>query len=192
MAYSLPTTRRTESSWLAMAPLIANRSCGALEPRATPALPTGQPCRLRRRRVHARPRGRRRRLCPPPARPSLVRNTGHDFNGPSTGAGALAVWTHHGKGAAVVDRAAHDGRHVGTALGSAHAPAASGSSFFFFAAGLVAAAGECPGLGLAGGYTQGSLQSLCEALSTRPTRQQPPRPLQRHGGASLDASRFGR
>jgi len=25
----------------------------------------------------------------------VVRNTGHDFHGKSTGAGALAVWTHH-------------------------------------------------------------------------------------------------
>lgn len=25
----------------------------------------------------------------------VVRNTGHDFNGKSTGAGALGVWTHH-------------------------------------------------------------------------------------------------
>lgn len=33
----------------------------------------------------------------------VIRNTGHDWNGKSTGAGALAIWTHHVKDIEVFD-----------------------------------------------------------------------------------------
>ncbi|PVH81290.1 putative isoamyl alcohol oxidase [Cadophora sp. DSE1049] len=91
----------------------------------------------------------------------VIRNTGHDFLGRSTGAGALAVWTHHLKniefkqfsdkfytGSAVKVGAGIEGYEIVTAAQ---------------AQGQVVVGGECPTVGLAGGYTQGGGHS---ALST--------------------------
>lgn len=91
----------------------------------------------------------------------LVRNTGHDFLGRSTGAGALSAWTHYLKNTEVKDWS--DSHYSGKAmtLGAGivgyEALAASAAS------GLVLVSGECPTVGVAGGYTQGGGHS---ALST--------------------------
>jgi len=92
----------------------------------------------------------------------VIRNTGHDYFGKSTGAGALALWTHHltdidfvqhhsenYKGAAVKLGA---GVQVMDALTAAHTQ------------GLVIAGGQCQSLGVAGGYTQGGGHSLLSSL----------------------------
>lgn len=86
---------------------------------------------------------------------------GHDYLGRSTGAGALAVWTHHLKSIEAVQWNSSD--YVGTALtvgagvqGYELIEAAS-------AIGRVAVSGECPTVGVAGGYTQNGGHS---ALST--------------------------
>ncbi|KAJ5195451.1 uncharacterized protein N7498_008889 [Penicillium cinerascens] len=91
----------------------------------------------------------------------VIRNTGHDYLGRSTGAGALSVWTHHMtdieyknwsseiyKGPAFKVGAGVVGYQI---LDVAHAK------------GLVVVTGECPTVGLAGAYTQGGGHS---ALST--------------------------
>lgn len=91
----------------------------------------------------------------------LVRNTGHDFLGRSTGAGALAIWTQALKnisfsqwsdksytGPAVTVGAGVLGYEI---LEAAHAK------------GLTVVSGECATVGLAGGFTQGGGHS---ALST--------------------------
>ncbi|KAK2055185.1 FAD binding domain-containing protein [Colletotrichum caudatum] len=83
----------------------------------------------------------------------VVRNTGHDFLGRSTGAGALAIWTNHLKsmdfttwsdehysGPAVKAGAGVLGYEV---LEAAHAE------------GLAVVTGECATVGLAGGFIQG-------------------------------------
>jgi FAD/FMN-containing dehydrogenase len=92
---------------------------------------------------------------------TLVRNTGHDFLGRSTGAGALAIWTQdlknisfstwsdeHYSGPAVTVGAGVLGYEI---LEAAHAK------------GLTVVSGECATVGLAGGFTQGGGHS---ALST--------------------------
>jgi FAD/FMN-containing dehydrogenase len=91
----------------------------------------------------------------------LVRNTGHDYLGRSTGAGALAIWTQGLKdisftqwsdqyysGPAVKVGAGVLGYEI---LEAAHAQ------------GLAVVSGECATVGLAGGFTQGGGHS---ALST--------------------------
>jgi hypothetical protein len=92
----------------------------------------------------------------------VIRNTGHDYLGRSTGAGSLAVWTHHLK----------EITHVPTFMGSEYnGPAfkigAGVQGFELMAAsrdkGLVVVGGECPTVGIAGGYTQGGGHS---AIST--------------------------
>lgn len=92
----------------------------------------------------------------------LVRNTGHDFLGRSTGAGALAIWTqglktisfgqwsdNYYKGPSVTVDAGVIGYEV---VEAAHAQ------------GLTVVSGECPTVGLAGGFTQAGGHS---ALSTQ-------------------------
>ncbi|KAK7432915.1 hypothetical protein QQZ08_000386 [Neonectria magnoliae] len=92
----------------------------------------------------------------------VIRNTGHDFLGRSTGAGALAIWTQHLKtidfsewsddyytGPAVTVGAGVVGYEV---LEAAHAR------------GLTVVNGECATVGLAGGFTQGGGHST---LSTQ-------------------------
>ncbi|RDW65276.1 putative isoamyl alcohol oxidase [Coleophoma crateriformis] len=91
----------------------------------------------------------------------VIRNTGHDFLGRSTGAAALAVWTHNLKTIDFLEYS--DDFYQGTAvkvgagvLGYEILEAAA-------AKGQVVVSGECPTVGLAGGYTQGGGHS---ALST--------------------------
>ncbi|RDA89422.1 hypothetical protein CP532_6241 [Ophiocordyceps camponoti-leonardi (nom. inval.)] len=83
----------------------------------------------------------------------VIRNTGHDFLGRSTGAGGLALRTQHLKETRVLDW--DDKRYVGKAL-------RAGAGIWGFEAneaakkaGLVVVTGECPTVGMAGGYIQG-------------------------------------
>ncbi|KAK7750865.1 hypothetical protein SLS62_007264 [Diatrype stigma] len=105
----------------------------------------------------------------------VIRNTGHDYNGKSTGAGALALWTRNLKdrvvfdyppdrpgsgsgldfegGAGTEDGAAYvyTGKtmKVGAGVQAGEAQAAAN------ALGYVVVEGDCPTVGYAGGYTQG-------------------------------------
>lgn len=74
------------------------------------------------------------------------------YNGKSTGAGALAIWTHHLKSITFSD-------YTGpTYTGKAIRMGAGVQGFEAYAAasqaGLSVNGGECPTVGLAGGYTQ--------------------------------------
>lgn len=91
----------------------------------------------------------------------VIRNTGHDYLGRSTGAGALAVRTHNLKNIDIVDFQSDDYTGKAAKLG------AGVQGFEIMAAardhGLVVVGGECPTVGIAGGYTQGGGHS---AIST--------------------------
>ncbi|RDW88377.1 hypothetical protein BP6252_00409 [Coleophoma cylindrospora] len=91
----------------------------------------------------------------------VIRNTGHDYLGKSTGAGALSVWTHYLKDTAVLDytSTAYTGKAMKYGAGVQGYEAIDATK----AAGLVTVGGECPTVGVAGGYTQGGGHS---ALST--------------------------
>ncbi|KAJ5770175.1 uncharacterized protein N7511_002226 [Penicillium nucicola] len=92
----------------------------------------------------------------------VVRNTGHDYNGKSTGAGALAIWTHYIKDLKIHD---YKDRHY---TGKAITMGAGVQGFEAYEAaheaGVQVVGGECPTVGLAGGYSQGGGHS---ALSSR-------------------------
>ncbi|OQD91127.1 hypothetical protein PENANT_c001G02085 [Penicillium antarcticum] len=92
----------------------------------------------------------------------VVRNTGHDYNGKSTGAGALAIWTHYIKDIKIQDY--KDCHYTGKAI----TMGAGVQGFEAYAAaqeaGVQVVGGECPTVGLAGGYSQGGGHS---ALSSR-------------------------
>ncbi|PMD28796.1 FAD-binding domain-containing protein [Hyaloscypha variabilis F] len=91
----------------------------------------------------------------------VIRNTGHDYLGKSTGAGALSVWTHYLKDIEFLDWSDQNYKGKAIKMGAGvqgyEAMAAAGAQ------GLVAVGGECPTIGVAGGYTQGGGHS---ALST--------------------------
>ncbi|RYN18506.1 hypothetical protein AA0115_g11279 [Alternaria tenuissima] len=150
-----------ESSSSVMAPFFANQSCDPFQPRDRPcelgnyvryAVDASGPADVQKAIAFAASKNIR----------LVIRNTGHDYLGRSTGAGSLAVWTHHLK----------DITHVPAYKGSGYnGPAfkigAGVQGFELMAAsrdkGLVVVGGECPTVGVAGGYTQGGGDS---ALST--------------------------
>lgn len=94
----------------------------------------------------------------------VIRNTGHDLMGKSTGAGALALWTHHLKNIEVLP-------HYSSSLSSSSPlaePSYTGPAMKLgagvqgfeayaaaHAAGLTLNGGDCDTVGLVGGYTQG-------------------------------------
>ncbi|KAL8845786.1 MAG: hypothetical protein Q9221_009076 [Calogaya cf. arnoldii] len=83
----------------------------------------------------------------------VIRNTGHDYNGKSTGAGSLAIWTHHLKDMDFFDY--EDENYTG----KAYKIGAGVQGIELYEAGnkigLTVVSGECPTVGVAGGYTQG-------------------------------------
>ncbi|KFY17338.1 hypothetical protein V492_00748 [Pseudogymnoascus sp. VKM F-4246] len=149
-----------ESSSSIMAPFFANQSCD-------PWTPASRPCKLGNyvsfsvnatsaadiKKAVNFAREHNIRL--------VIRNTGHDYSAKSIGAGALAVWTHHLKSTQILDwkDPYYDGKAIkmGAGVQGFEAMAAAGAE------GLVSIGGECPTVGVAGGYTQGGGHS---ALST--------------------------
>ncbi|KAG6367111.1 hypothetical protein INS49_001293 [Diaporthe citri] len=148
------------SSSSVMAPFFANQSCDPWTPRE-------RPCELGtyvRYAVNATgsehiaaavnfARKKNARL--------VIRNTGHDYLGRSTGAGALAVWTHHLRAIKPVQW--DDADFTGTALKLGAGVQGYEMLQAATALGRVAVGGECPTVGVAGGYTQSGGHS---ALST--------------------------
>ncbi|XXH05348.1 hypothetical protein Hte_011774 [Hypoxylon texense] len=83
----------------------------------------------------------------------VIRNTGHDYLSKSTGAGAIALWTHHIRDISIIDYESpyYHGKamKLGAGVMNAEAQAAAHSE------GLLVVGGFCPSVGVAGGYTQG-------------------------------------
>ncbi|PQE24846.1 FAD linked oxidase N-terminal protein [Rutstroemia sp. NJR-2017a BVV2] len=84
----------------------------------------------------------------------VIRATGHDYNGKSTGAGALSVWTHYLKSISLDDSyesSAYTGRAVTIGAGVQSLEAYE----FANANSGIIVAGNCPTVAIAGGYGQG-------------------------------------
>ncbi|KAG8528244.1 uncharacterized protein KY384_007161 [Bacidia gigantensis] len=82
----------------------------------------------------------------------LIKNTGHDYLGRSTGHGALALWTHHLKEISPVITNYQSNEYTGPAL-KVQAGIQVGEVYDFLEKqGYMAIGGECPTVGLAGGY----------------------------------------
>ena len=92
----------------------------------------------------------------------VTRNTGHDYLGKSTGAGSLGIWLHNLKDIKIHDY--QDKHYTGKAI--TMGAGVQGIEAYEAAdrAGLQVVGGECPTVGIAGGYTQGGGHS---ALSSR-------------------------
>ncbi|KAL2259507.1 hypothetical protein VTK26DRAFT_6797 [Humicola hyalothermophila] len=83
----------------------------------------------------------------------VIRNTGHDYLGKSTGAGALALWTQALKDISIFDYSS-DG-YQGKAMKVGAGVLCEEAEDAAHAEGLAVVCGDCPTVGLAGGYTQG-------------------------------------
>lgn len=92
----------------------------------------------------------------------VIRNTGHDYNGKSTGAGALGLWMQHLKSIDFKDW--NDEHYTGKAIKMGAGVLGGEAYKAADAQGLQVVGGECPTVGLAGGYSQGGGHS---ALSSR-------------------------
>lgn len=84
----------------------------------------------------------------------VIKNTGHDFNGRSSGAGALSVWTHHLKGMSFYEHYQAT-NYSGPAIKAAAGTMGYELMDFADANGVVAVGGECRTVGWAGGYIAG-------------------------------------
>lgn len=92
----------------------------------------------------------------------VIRNTGHDYNGKSTGAGALSLWMHGLKDIEIKDWT--DKHYTGKAIKMGAGVLGGEAYIAADAEGLQVVSGECRSVGIAGGYTQGGGHS---ALSSR-------------------------
>ncbi|RMY17320.1 hypothetical protein D0867_06115 [Hortaea werneckii] len=92
----------------------------------------------------------------------VVRNTGHDYNGKSTGAGALGLWMHHLKDIEVVDW--NDKHYSGKALKMGAGVEGLEAYKAADKAGLHVVGGTCPSVGISGGYSQGGGHSPLASL----------------------------
>ncbi|PQE17361.1 FAD binding domain-containing protein [Rutstroemia sp. NJR-2017a BVV2] len=83
----------------------------------------------------------------------VIRSTGHDYNGKSTGAGALAIWTHHMTSTSLIDYSSPSYTGKAAVLG---AGVTSYQAYQFADAnnGSIVA-GNCHTVAVAGGYSQG-------------------------------------
>ncbi|KAH6638522.1 hypothetical protein BKA67DRAFT_596339 [Truncatella angustata] len=88
----------------------------------------------------------------------VIRNTGHDFFGRSTGAAALAVWTHNLNSINVTSWS--DSTYSGPAIKLGAGVLGYAATQAAHDAGLVVVGGECPTVGIAGGFTQGGGHSV--------------------------------
>ncbi|KAG5982709.1 hypothetical protein E4U55_001499 [Claviceps digitariae] len=149
-----------QSSSSIMSPFFANQSCDPFTPRKRPctlgnyvsyAVNATSSAHVAKTIVFARKHNIR----------ITVRHTGHDYFGRSTAAGGLAIWVHALKQADIVDWA--DEVYTGQALQAGAGVLGVEAIEAANAKNLVVITGECPSVGLAGGFTQGGGHS---ALST--------------------------
>jgi hypothetical protein len=83
----------------------------------------------------------------------VIRNTGHDYLGKSTGAHSLAIWTHYMKDIELIER--YDGtNYSGSALKVGAGIESIEAIEFASSKNLMVVGGNCPTVGFAGGFTQ--------------------------------------
>ncbi|KAL2204475.1 FAD-binding domain-containing protein [Sarocladium strictum] len=155
----LPQTHLPSSSSL-MQPYFANQSCDPFTDQSTPcqlgnyvvySVDVAEPKHVAKALKFAKEKNIR----------PVVRSTGHDFLGRSSGAGGLGIWMWHLKDTEVIDYSSkhYTGKALKVSSGVIGAEAVEAAA----AHDLVVVTGECPTVAVAGGFTQGGGHS---ALST--------------------------
>ena len=92
----------------------------------------------------------------------VIRNTGHDYLGKSTGANALGLWTHNLKDIEFIDYKSD--HYTGKAMKVGAGVQVFEANAAAHAKGLVVVGGDCQTVGLAGGYTQGGGHSFLASI----------------------------
>ncbi|GAQ36791.1 hypothetical protein AtubIFM55763_011218 [Aspergillus tubingensis] len=92
----------------------------------------------------------------------VIKNTGHDLLGRSSGKGSLGLWTHHMKNISILDY--HHPRYTGKAMKMGAGVQGFDAYAAAHKAGLRVVGGTCSTVGLAGGYTQGGGHSMLSTL----------------------------
>ncbi|RWA07531.1 hypothetical protein EKO27_g7560 [Xylaria grammica] len=93
----------------------------------------------------------------------VIKNTGHDGTGKSTGKGALSLWTHNLKNISIIDRYI-SGHFQGPAIRLGAGVIGLEAHEAANAAGYRVVGGNCPSVGIVGGYTQGGGHSSMSNL----------------------------
>ena len=150
--WQIPETHYTTSSSI-MAPYYANQSCDPFLPKASQCVigtyiqyavnATGAPDYRKTIRFA---KARNIRL--------TIRNTGHDYYGKGTGAGAIGIWTHNLKDIEFSDY--RSPTYTGKAIKMGAGVQVFEANEAAHAQGLIVVGGNCPTVGVAGGYTQGA------------------------------------
>ena len=150
-AWTLPETHYTSSSSI-MAPFFANRSCDPFFPESAPCI-VGTYVQYAVNATEAADYQKTIAFANENNIRLVIRNTGHDYFGKSTGAGALAIWTHNIKSLEFFEFSSPD--YTGTALKMGAGIQAFEAYAAAQAKGFVIVGGFGPTVGVAGGYTQG-------------------------------------
>ncbi|KAI1163546.1 FAD-binding domain-containing protein [Nemania serpens] len=93
----------------------------------------------------------------------VVKNTGHDLQGKSTGKGALSLWTHNLKSMTFIPSYRSD-NYKGPAIKVGAGVQITEAVKFAAGKGYRVVVGSCPTVGVAGGYTQGGGYGLLASL----------------------------
>ncbi|PKY07955.1 FAD/FMN-containing dehydrogenase [Aspergillus campestris IBT 28561] len=150
--WPLPSTHYKTSSSI-MAPFFANQSCDPFLPASSRcilgtyvayAVRVSSPSTIKATLAFARTHNIR----------LVIRNTGHDYLGKSTGAGALAIWTHHLSNI-TVHKTYHSGQYTGPALTVGAGVQVYAAAEAAHSHNLVVVGANAVTAGLAGGYSQG-------------------------------------
>ncbi|KAF2850038.1 FAD-binding domain-containing protein [Plenodomus tracheiphilus IPT5] len=140
-----------DSSSSIQAPIFANASCDPFTPRSTPCL-LGNYVTYSVNVTGSKDVAATLKFAKKKNIRLVIRNTGHDYVGRSTGAGSLAIWTHNLRSTEVQDWC--DDEYCGKALKMGSGALGSDAFLKAGANNLTVVTGECPTVGLAGGYTQ--------------------------------------
>ncbi|KAI0017370.1 isoamyl alcohol oxidase [Xylariomycetidae sp. FL0641] len=141
-----------ESSHSVMTPFAANASCDPMAPRELPCV-IGTYVQYSVAVNSAEDISKTIQFANEKNIRLVIRNTGHDYLGKSTGAGALAIWTRNLKDVEKLEWS--DAEYEGPAVKMGAGMLASEVAGFTDQEGLVVVSGNCPSVGLAGGFLQG-------------------------------------
>ena len=149
--WEFPSTHFTTSSSI-MAPFFANQSCDPYLPKSAQCV-IGTYIQYAVKASSADDYAKTIAFTKTKNIRLVIRNTGHDYIGKSTGAGALGIWTHHIKNMQIVDY--NSPYYTGKAMKMGAGVQAVDADTFAHQHGLMVVGGNCQTVGLAGGYTQG-------------------------------------
>lgn len=90
------------------------------------------------------------------------------FTGKSTGKGGLSLWTHHLKSSQIVTNYKRSSDYTGPAIKLGAGWTGGEVELLVHSAGYRIVSGDCPTVGITGGYSQGGGHSLLNSVTAWP------------------------